>query len=115
MFKEDCFQPTVSLDSFHLGFLLVQIHGLKCAAANIGNSYLTVFTGKKLYIVAGKEFGPEYEGKRLLVYKCVYGTHTGGDCFNEMLSIKLCTHFSQPRSLDAEAEGGWVQIHYLLC
>ena len=77
------------MESVHLGFWLAQMNGLKYYAADIGNVYITTNTNGKLYIIAGKEFGPEYEGKRILVEKLIYGTWTGGSSFQESLSAKL--------------------------
>ena len=86
--KEDIFTPNVSLESVCLGFLLAHICGLKYSPPDVGNAYLIIFTSEKLYIVAGIEFGPEYEGQHLIVDKSVYGTHTGSLFFHGLLSIK---------------------------
>jgi hypothetical protein len=55
----------------------------------VSNAYLTSYTTEKLNIIAGKEFGPELEGKRLKVVKSVYGTKSAAARFHESLSAKL--------------------------
>jgi hypothetical protein len=64
--KKDCFAPVVSIEAIRLGFLLAQMHDLKCLAGDVGNAFLMSFTTQKLYIIAGLEFGPEFAGKRLI-------------------------------------------------
>lgn len=104
--KEDCFAPTISLDSVHLGFLLAQMRGLECVAADIGSAYLSSFSSKQLYIIAGKEFGPEFAGKHLLIDKAVYGTRTGSACFHKSLSLKLHHFHFKPSLVDLDL---WMQ------
>ena len=61
----------------------------KCVAGDVGNDFLTSYTTEKLYIIAGPEFGPEFEGKRLIVEKYIYGTKSAATCFHELLFAKL--------------------------
>ena len=42
-----------------------------------------------MYIIAGQEFGPELEGRILLIDKSLYGLKTSGARFHEHLSLKL--------------------------
>ena len=69
--KEDCYAPVVSVEAIRLGFLLAQMNNLKCVAGDVGNAFLTSYTTEKLYIIAGPEFGPELEGKRLTIGKSI--------------------------------------------
>jgi hypothetical protein len=97
--KEDCFAPVVSIEAIRMGFLLAQMNNLKCVAGDVGNAFLTSFTTEKLFIIAGPEFGPELEGKRLILSKSVYGTKTGAARFHESLSAKLRRiHFRPSRA-----------------
>lgn len=99
--KEDCFASVVSAEAVQLGLILANIHGLQCVAGDVGNAYLTAYTTEKLYIVAGPEFG-EYEGKRMLVTKSIYGTRIGGACFHASLSARL-RHFGfKPSTADPD-------------
>jgi hypothetical protein len=114
--KEDCFAPVVSIEAIQLGFLLAQLHDLKCVAGDVGNAFLTSFTTEKLYIIAGPEFGPELAGKRLILSKSVYGTKTGAARFHESLSAKLRRIHFRPSRADPDlwmrktAEGGYEYI-----
>ena len=56
---------------------------------------------KKLYIIAGPEFG-SLQNKRLLVRKSVYGTRTGGACFHSSLSTKLRRNGFRPSTADPD-------------
>ena len=89
MHKEDCYAPVVSVEAIQLGFLLAQMNDLKCVAGDVGNAFLTSYTTEKLYIIAGSEFGPELEGKRLIIEKSIYGTKSAAARFHESLSAKL--------------------------
>jgi len=114
--KEDCFAPVVSIEAIRLGFLLAQMHDLKCVAGDVGNAFLTSFTTEKLYVIAGPEFGPELAGKRLILSKSVYGTKTGAARFHESLSAKLRRIHFRPSRADPDlwmrktAEGGYEYI-----
>ena len=61
--KEDCFAPVVSVEAIRMGFLIAQMHKLKCVAGDVGNAFLMSYTTEKLFIIAGPEFGPDLEGK----------------------------------------------------
>ena len=100
--REDCFSPVVSVEAIRLGFLMAQMHGLQCVAGDVGNAYLTSFTTEKLYIVAGKEFGPAFEGKRLIVRKSVYGSRSAAARFHESLSAKLRRIHFRPSKADPD-------------
>ena len=60
--KEDHFAPTISLDSVCIGFLIAQMRGLDCVAADISSAYLTSFSSEHLYIVSGNELCPKSKG-----------------------------------------------------
>ena len=81
-FKNDCFLSVVPLELVYLSFLLAKMHGLKYVTTDTDNVYLTTYTNKKLYIVAGKNFGPDYEGKHLILENSIYATRTGGTRFH---------------------------------
>ena len=55
--------PVVSVEAIRMGFLIAQMHKLKCVAGDVGNAFLTSYTTEKLFIIAGPEFGPALEGK----------------------------------------------------
>ena len=100
--KEDCYAPVVSVEAIRLGFLLAQMNDLRCVAGDVGNAFLTSFTTEKLFIIAGPEFGPDIEGKRLLIEKSSYGTRSAAACFHESLSNKLRKIHFRPSRADPD-------------
>ena len=56
--KEDVYSGVVSLDTIRLAFVIAEMNGLKACVADIGNAYLYSRNKEKVYIIAGKEFGP---------------------------------------------------------
>ena len=82
---KDCFASVVYTEAVHLGFTLAQIHNLKCVAGNVSNAFLTAFTYKKIYVVAGPEFG-KLQDTIMVMVKAVYGTKTAALRFHKTLS-----------------------------
>ena len=87
--KEDYFAPVVSVEAICMGFLIAQMNKLKCVAGDVGNAFLTSYTTEKLLIIAGHEFGPDLEGKQMVIVRSVYGTLSAAARFPESLSAKL--------------------------
>ena len=56
---------------------------------------------KKLYIIAGPEFG-ELQGPILIIYKVLYGTTTGGACWHDKLFDTLQHMGFQPSKADPD-------------
>ena len=74
--REEVFSGVVSMEAVRLGFILAHLNNLLVCAGDIGNAFLNGKTREKVYIIAGPEFGPELEGKRLLIDKSLYGLKT---------------------------------------
>ena len=77
------------MDTVRLGFILGDLNDLKCCAGDVGNAFLNGYTHEKYFIIAGPEFGPKLEGKRLIIYKAIYGLKSSAARFHESLSVKL--------------------------
>ena len=60
--REDCFASVISTKAVRLGLILAQVQNRKCITGDVGNAFLTAFPCKKIYVVAGPEFG-EFEGQ----------------------------------------------------
>ena len=82
--KEERFSGVVSMDGVRLGFLLAKLNGLMVCAGDVGNAFLYGTTREKVYTIAGTEFPPELQGKRLLIVKSLYGL---GSNFQKILYI----------------------------
>ena len=70
--KEDTYSGVVGNESVMIGFVLGDLNELICCAGNIGSAYLNCITREKVYIIAGPEFGPELEGKILIIFKTIW-------------------------------------------
>ena len=81
--KEDVYSGVVGLETIRLGFALAAIHGLDVCAADVGNAYLYGTTNEKVCIRAGPEFGPERQGKWLIIEKALYGLRSSGARWHE--------------------------------
>ena len=100
------------MGSVHLGFILAKFNHLAVCAGDVGNAFLNGFTKEKVYIIAGQEFGPKIEGKRLIVYKSIYGLKSSGARFHEHLSSKLRLMGYQPSKADTDLWIKKVGDHY---
>ena len=65
-------------------------------------------TYEKVYIIAGPEFGPELEGRILVIDKSLYGLKTSGARFHEHLSLKLGELGFKPSKADPDL---WMRKH----
>ena len=55
-----------------------------------------------MYIIAGPEFGPDLEGRVLIIYKSLYGLKSSGARFHEHLSATLKNLGFLPSRADAD-------------
>ena len=86
---EDIYSGVVAMDTVRLGFLIGDMNQLKCCAGDVGNAFLNGYTREKLYIIAGPEFGPEAQGKTLIIVRSIYGLRTSAARFHEQLTDVL--------------------------
>ena len=57
------------------------LHDLPVLTADIRNAYLQAPTSEKHYVICGKEFGLENEGKRAIIVRALYGGKAAGRDF----------------------------------
>ncbi len=69
--KEDIFSGVIGMETVWLGFLITAMNRLDVCAADIGNAFLYGRIHKKVYIIAGKEFGSD-SGQPLIINKGLY-------------------------------------------
>jgi len=86
---EECFSGVVSIEAVRLGFILARMNGLSVCTGDVGNAFLYGITKEKYYIIAGPEFGPDVHGRRLVIYKSIYGLKSSAARFHEHLSERL--------------------------
>jgi len=84
-----------------MGFVLANLNGLQCCAANIGNAFLYGKTRKKVYIVAGPEFG-SLHSRRLIIDQSLYGLHSSAVRFHEHFAAKLRSLRFHPSLADSD-------------
>ena len=87
--KEDTYSGVVSLEAIRMGFIMAQVLGLLVCAGDVGNAFLYGRTREQVYVIAGPEFGPKIAGKRMIIFKSLYGLKTSSARFHEHLSEKL--------------------------
>ena len=87
--REDIYSGVVAMDTVRMGFFVGELNGLKCCAGDVGNAYLNSDTREKVYIIAGPEFGPELQGRILIIVKALYGLRTSAARFHEHLANTL--------------------------
>ena len=87
--REDIYSGVVGMETVRMGFTLGELNGLKCCAGDVGNAFLNGYTREKIFIIAGPEFGPELEGKILIVVRSLYGLRTSAARFHEHLTDNL--------------------------
>ena len=100
--REDVFSGVVSMEAVRIGFILARMNDLMVCAGDVGNAFLYGKTREKVYIIAGPEFGPELEGKRLIVDRSLYGLKTSAARFHEHLSAKLRNMGFRPSKADPD-------------
>ena len=74
---------------------LSELNKLDLWATDIGNTYLEAYTLEKVYIVAGKEFGP-LAGHTLLISKALYSLRSSGLRWHERFADCLRNEGFQP-------------------
>jgi hypothetical protein len=87
--KEDIYSGDFRMNTVRIGFFLGELYGLSCCACDIGNAFLYGKTKKKVYIIAVPEFEANLHGKKLIIYKSLYGLKTSAARFHEHLSESL--------------------------
>ena len=87
--KDSTFSTVVSRDTVRLFFLLAALHDTAILSADIQNAYLNAPVKEKLYTIAGKEFGPKYEGRPVMIVRALYGLRSSGKSFRDYLAANL--------------------------
>ena len=86
---QDVYSGVVSIEAVRIALFLAELNGMPICAADVGNAFLHGVTKEKIYTKAGPEFGPDLEGKFLIVYKSLYGLKTSAARWHEALADTL--------------------------
>ena len=79
--EDSKYAGVVSRESVRIMLTYAALHDLPVLAADIRNAYLQAPTSEKHYVICGKEFGLENEGKRAIIVRALYGGKAAGRDF----------------------------------
>jgi Reverse transcriptase (RNA-dependent DNA polymerase) len=79
------YSSVVSRDSVRIALLLAALNGLDVWVADVGNAYLNAPCRKKIWTIAGPEFGDD-EGKVMIIKRALYGLKSSGAAWRAMLA-----------------------------
>ena len=99
------YSSLVSRDSVRIALTIAGLNGLKVMACNIQNAYLTANCRKKIWTVAGPEFGSE-AGTIFLVKKALYGLKSAGAASRSLLADTLMDTGYKPTKADPDV---WIR------
>ena len=99
---QDVYSGVVGMDTVRLAFAVGEMQGLEVCACDISTAFLYGKTKEKVYIVAGPEFGPEWEGKRLIVQGNWYGLKSAAATYHSVASAVLRRMGFTPTKVDAD-------------
>ena len=87
--KEQTFASVVSRDTVRLFFLLAALNDLDLLSCDIQNAYLAAPNKEKVWTKFTDQLGPEYNGKRAIISKALYGLRSSGRSFRDYLAKNL--------------------------
>ena len=108
---DSVYSGVISLRGLHLVAFLSELNDLELWATDIGNAYLEAYTGEKVYIIAGPEFG-DREGHILIIWKALYGLRSSGLRWYETFSACLRDMGFFPSKAEPEIWMHRVDDHY---
>lgn len=80
------YSSVVTRESVRLAFLIAALNELEILSADIGNAYLQAPVHEKVHTTAGPEFGPQYQGKTVIIVRAMYGLKSSGTALHAQLS-----------------------------
>ena len=83
------YSSVVSRDSVRIALLLAALNDVDILAGDIQNAYLNAQCREKVWTTAGREFGPENIGKKVLIVRALYGLRSSGAAFRSHLADSL--------------------------
>ncbi len=88
--KEETFASVGSRDTVRLFFLLTALNDLDVLSCDIQNAaYLAAPNKEKVRTKFTDQLGPEYDGKKAIIAKALYGLHSSGRSFRDYLAMNL--------------------------
>ena len=62
---EEIFSGVVSMETVRITFVVARQNKMEVVAGDVGNAFLNGWTKELVFFIAGQEFGPKLQGKRL--------------------------------------------------
>ena len=87
--KDITFASVVSRDSIRIAFLVAALNDLDVLSADISCAYLNASVAEKVYTIVGKEFGPEKEGRVVVITRALYGLRSSGKAWRDHMAATL--------------------------
>jgi Reverse transcriptase (RNA-dependent DNA polymerase) len=87
--KDIMFASVISRDSIWIAFIVAALNDLEVLSADISGAYLNAKAAKKVYTLASKEFGPEKEGKIVVIMRALYGLRSSGRAWRDHMAATL--------------------------
>jgi hypothetical protein len=87
--KDVTFASIVSRDSIRVAFLVAALNDLEILSANISGAHLNAPCAEKVYTIAGKEFGPDKEGRTVVIKRALYGLRSSGKAWRDHMASTL--------------------------
>jgi hypothetical protein len=92
----------VSRDSVRIALTYAALNELDVFAADVQNAYLQAPSSEKHYVICGKEFGIENEGRIALIRRALYGGKSAGRDY--WLHMRSCMEYLKFTSCKADAD-----------
>ena len=115
------YSTVVTRDSVRIAFLLAALNEIDIKAIDIGNAYLNAKAREKVYTTAGPEFGPDKQGRPVIIERALYGLKTSGAAWHAQLTETLRAMEFAPSLADPDVwiraackEDGYSYYEYLL-
>jgi hypothetical protein len=96
------YSSVVSRDSVRICLLAAALNGLDVLACDIKGAYLTAPARENVVTAAGKEFGPLWKGKLLLITRALYGLKSAGAAIRAYLAEHLHSMDYRPSYADPD-------------
>jgi hypothetical protein len=68
------FASIVLRDSIRIAFLVAALNDLEVLSADVAGVYLNAKSKERVYTIASKEFGPDKQGRPVLLTRVLYGS-----------------------------------------
>ena len=68
---------------------MAALNDLEILSADMSGAYLNAPCVKKVYTLAGKEFGPDKEGRTVVIKRALYGLCSSGKAWRDHMALML--------------------------